>query len=359
MGTGKTRCALVAALQLYRERKIDRVLVLAPAAVRLSWRQEIDKFQPEEILPCVYEAKTGKIFGAGKHEGSPLPVLIISYGLLPQKRHVEALHKWCASGKTLLVADESSFLKSRTAKQTKGSAVIAAQCVYRWLLTGTPIANSPLDLYGQALVMSGSNGSGPLKQFASWWQFRSRYAVLKQMHMGAVRFQSVVDYQNLDELTKRFAPYVLRREKKDCLDLPEKTYTTREVALTEATWKIYIELRKEAMLCLPDSEERPEPNAAVRILRLCQLTSGHVGNVHGDVYNDLGMPDGAPNLTTDVSSEKLSWLVEEILSGELANEKAIVCWTRWRRERERLAKLLPLGDVYQIYGGQSQKERDF
>src|SRR5208282_3371679 len=233
MGTGKTRCALVAALQLYRERKIDRVLVLAPAAVRLSWRQEIDKFQPEEILPCVYEAKTGKIFGAGKHEGSPLPVLIISYGLLPQKRHVEALHKWCASGKTLLVADESSFLKSRTAKQTKGSAIIAAQCVYRWLLTGTPIANSPLDLYGQSLVMSPgmnnnwqghhreyrmpvgvSNGKGgPLYGFSSWWQFRSRYAVLKQMNMGAVRFQSVVDYQNLDELTKRFAPYVLRRTK--------------------------------------------------------------------------------------------------------------------------------------------------
>src|SRR5208282_4310204 len=353
MGTGKTRCALVAALQLYRERKIDRVLVLAPAAVRLSWRQEIDKFQPEEILPCVYETKTGKIFGAGKREGSPLPVLIISYGLLPQKRHVEALHKWCASDKTLLVADESSFLKSRTAKQTKGSAIIAQSCVYRWLLTGTPIANSPLDLYGQALVMSGANGGGPLKQFKSWWQFRARYAVLKQMNMGSIKFQQVVAYQNIDELTKRFASYVLRRTKDQCLDLPEKTYTTREIALTPETWRIYQELRKEAMLCLPDSEERPEPNAATRILRLCQLTSGHVGGYSAET-DDL-----MDHVSRDVSSEKLDWLVEEILSGELANERAIVCWTRWRRERERLAKLLPLGDVYQIYGGQSQKERDF
>src|SRR5271154_4781292 len=123
MGLGKTRQALVAALQLYRERKIDRVLVLAPAAVRLSWRQEIDKFQPEEILPCVYETKTGKVFGAGK--AGPLPVLIVSYGLLPQMRHQDAIARWCVMGRTLLVADESSFLKNRTAKQTKAAAKIA------------------------------------------------------------------------------------------------------------------------------------------------------------------------------------------------------------------------------------------
>src|SRR5277367_6666317 len=96
MGLGKTRQALVAALQLYRERKIDRVLVLAPAAVRISWRQEIDKFAPEEILPCVYETKTSRVWGAGK--AGPMPVLIVSYGLLPQERHRDAFRKWCGDG---------------------------------------------------------------------------------------------------------------------------------------------------------------------------------------------------------------------------------------------------------------------
>src|SRR5271156_1979054 len=132
MGLEKTRQALVAALQLYRERKIDRVLVLAPAAVRISWRQEIDKFAPKEILPCVYETKTGRVYGAGK--AGPMPVLIVSYGLLPQKKHVVALKKWCFEGKTLLVCDESSFLKNRTAKQTKGSINLSFMSKYVWLL---------------------------------------------------------------------------------------------------------------------------------------------------------------------------------------------------------------------------------
>src|SRR5271154_1368885 len=110
MGTGKTRCALVAALQLYRERKIDRVLVLAPAAVRISWRQEIDKFEPNALIPCVYDSKNSIVYGAGKREGNPLPVLILSYSLLPIKKHVEFLIKWCsgteAFGRTLMICDE-------------------------------------------------------------------------------------------------------------------------------------------------------------------------------------------------------------------------------------------------------------
>ena len=269
MGLGKSRQALVAARHLYREKRIDRVLILAPAAVRFSWRAEIDKLGAADWLPGIYNPKTQKIYGENRHEGQPLPVLILSYSLLPQARHVAALEKWCLAGNTVLICDESSFLKNRTAKQTKGAAKIAENCIYKWLLTGTPIANSPLDLYGQALVMS--NGVGPLKTFKNWWSFRSRYAVLKQMNMGRIKFQQVVAYQNLDELTKRFAPYILRREKKDCLDLPEKIYEVREIALESKTWAIYQELKKEAMLALPDSEERPEPNAAVRLLRLAQI----------------------------------------------------------------------------------------
>jgi SNF2 family DNA or RNA helicase len=285
MGLGKTRCSLAAALQLYKANKIDRVLVLAPAAVRISWLEEIAKLNNTKGFTKVnYNAKDGKFYVAGDDQG--VCVCIVSYALLPRGRHVANFCAWCAAGNALLVCDESSWLKNRTAKQTKGSANIAGYCIYRWLLTGTPIANSPLDLYGQALVMSPQNGNGhnykpngagPLKGFGNWYHFRSRYAVLKQMNMGQVRFQQVVAYQNIDELTEKFKPYVLRRTKAECLDLPAKSYTVREIMLSNATWKIYQELRRDALLSLPDEDVRPEPNAAVRILRLAQITSGIVG----------------------------------------------------------------------------------
>ncbi len=379
MGLGKTRCALVAAQRLYREGKIDRVLVLAPAAVRYSWREEMAKLCPpsvfnkqEHYISCLYNPKKQVVYreyeitiGDSKRDITigDLPILIISYALLPQKRHVEALSTWCSNGKTLLVCDESSFLKNRTAKQTKGAAQLARVCQYRWLLTGTPIANSPLDLYGQSLVMS--NGSrGPLSSFKNWYQFRARYATLQPMHIGRKTFAQVTGYQNIDELTKRFAPYVLRRTKAECLDLPAKSYTIREVALSEATWKIYQELRRDALLALPNEDVRPEPNAAVRILRLCQLTSGHVGLQAG--FNPAGNFEENDHQAffemkeQDVSSEKLSWLCEQLLDGELQSEQAVIVWCRWRRERERLQQMLATKlEVYGVFGGQQDKNRSF
>lgn len=386
MGTGKTRCALVAAKELFAIKKIDRVVVLCPAATRISWAEEIEKLnadqhgayslgrydvKKQEFFFQSHEARNVKEWG--KHA---VPVTLVSYALLPQDRHVKALSKWCFDGNALLICDESSFLKSRTAKQTKGSAKIAENCVYRWLLTGTPIANSPLDLYGQALVMS--NGNGPLKSFKNFYHFRSRYATTQPMRFGGRTFQQVTGYQNLDELTAKFAPYVLRRTKTECLDLPAKSYVTREVQLTDATWKIYQELRRDALLSLPDEDVRPEPNAAVRILRLCQLTSGHVGaDVSYIEYTPVdesspamvnwlkqgGASDAVQKTVRDISSEKLSWLVEQLLEGELADQQAVIIWCRWRRERERLAKLLReqkthmLG-VYEIFGGQSHAQRE-
>src|SRR5256885_7585972 len=121
MGCGKSRQALVAAQELFKAKKIDRILVLAPAAVAISWREEMGKLKDIPFIPCVYDPKKQFIYGArvrpaGKREDwkfadqNDIPVLIVSYALLPQQRHVVPLRKWCAEGKTLIIYDESSWL---------------------------------------------------------------------------------------------------------------------------------------------------------------------------------------------------------------------------------------------------------
>jgi hypothetical protein len=78
-----------------------------------------------------------------------------------------------------------------------------------------------------------------------------------------------------------------------------------------------------------------------------------VGNFVAGGFDDDDVITGS-----DVSDEKLSWLADQILDGELSTDRALIVWCRWRRERERLHELLPTIAVTQIYGGQSQKERD-
>jgi len=360
MGLGKTRCALLAAKQLFDAGKIRCVLVLAPAAVRISWQEEIEKLNNEKLTfnLGLYNPKQQAIYFKTIGEGSLVPIVLVSYSLLPQERHIMTLVTYCE--KALLIADESVFLKNRTAKQTRAAIRLGKIAKYRWLLTGTPIANGPLDLYAQGLVMSGGNGNGPLRGFKNWFHFRARYGV-----MGGYMGKQVVAFQNVQELTKRFAPYVLRRTKKECLDLPEKTYTTREITLTEDSWKVYQDLKREALLALPNEAMRPEPNAAVRLMRLCQLTSGYVGGSEVIMQEETGNAEKPPTTLggsiRDVSSEKLDWIVEEIINGELASIEALIIWCRFRRERERLQTMLArYGDkvrLHRIFGGQSAGNR--
>jgi len=166
--------------------------------------------------------------------------------------------------------------------------------------------------------------------------------------MGQIRFQEVVGYKNLDKLTKRWEKFISRVEKKDCLDLPEKVFIEREVALDDETWRLYKDLKRDALVELSKDDVRVEPNAAVRLLRLCQITSGHYG---------YEIDAETPSVVNDISSEKLDWLLEQIIDGELSGR--VIVWCRWRRERERLALLLKeKGHPYsEICGDQTAKQR--
>jgi SNF2 family DNA or RNA helicase len=183
--------------------------------------------------------------------------------------------------------------------------------------------------------------------------------------MGGWHMKQVVQWVNLKELSKLLKPWVLRRLKKDCLDLPDKLFTTREVALESATWARYQELKKEAVMALPTGDQLLEPNAAVRVMRLCQITSGHIGGttVIGPDTGTVFEHQQNAFTPTDLSSEKLDWCIKYLT--EECQARYVIVWCRWRRERERLAMMLApfeqkaVVDIHQLYGGQQQKEREF
>jgi len=363
MGTGKSRTSIAAAQQLFAQKKIARVLICCPAAVRYAWGEEFGKLISEDrsakFTFYFYNAATQSFDLHATALLDNLEICVISYSLLQQERHVKAIEAFCSMRSTLLICDESSFVKNRNAKQTHGALKIAQRCSYRWLLTGTPIANSPLDLYAQGLVMNAASvADGPLKGFHNFYHFRYTYGV-----MGGYKMKQVVAYKNLDKLQKRFAHYVSRLTKKQCLDLPAKSYTTREVTLTDATWRIYKELQRDALLALGKDDVHPEPNAATRIMRLCQLTSGHVSVAPLTDEDADEMPDLTVKQLTetrDISAEKLHFLLDELNDGELSSQQAIIVWCRWRRERERLKLILKAHTsfhIYEVFGGQSASSR--
>jgi Mesyanzhinovviridae DNA helicase len=361
MGTGKSAIVVHAACALSQIEAINTVVVVAPASVRCVWLDfEIGEIRKHSILPASVFEFHAKVKRAWETGTTGLTWIVTNYEFLRNEKHLTDLILRLKDRKVMLVCDESSYIKSRTAAQTKAVMKLREHCDRCVILNGTPITQSPLDLWSQCNVLSLDILQ---KRFKSFYNFRAHYCEMRMDFARGHRFQKVVAYKRLDHLAKIIAPYGVRRLKSECLDLPPKLYTAREVALTQESWKRYQELKKDAVIALGNGNLQLEPNAAVRIMRLAQLTSGILGSI-GRLVTVAGIemvavPDG-PQIQ-DVSSEKLDWIVKYLT--EECTAKAVIVWTRWRRERERLyERLCKFGmqfNIFQLYGGQSKKNREF
>lgn len=370
MGAGKSKQVIDAACVLAEAGEIDTIVIVAPASVRTVWCDEtIGEIRKHCWIPSsVCEYALGKINKKWNDPEASLLFLVTNYEILRGEKHLQWFKEFTNHRNILLICDESSYIKSRTAAQTKAIMKLRKHCARVVILNGTPVTHSPVDLFSQMKVLS------PEILGENFYVFRSEYCTMVPMRYGGGRsFQMISGYKNLDKLTARCAPYVLRRLKKDCLDLPDKLFTVREVALSTESWKRYQELKKDAVMSLGNGDTLLEPNAATRIMRLGQITSGHVGRsdvweypAHGEA--NVSQPSAsqitqgdAGGVTEDLSSEKLDWAVQYLT--EECSSRYVIVWCRWRRERERLAKLLCKGSceptyVTQLYGGQAKWERE-
>ena len=71
-----------------------------------------------------------------------------------------------------------------------------------------------------------------------------------ERNFGGRRVQIVGSYRRLDELSESLDKFSYRVLKKDCLDLPDKVYTKREVELSDEQKEAYKDMKANAMSVL-------------------------------------------------------------------------------------------------------------
>ena len=141
--------------------------------------------------------------------------------------------------KNLTVIDESSKIKTPSAKRTKFALEMTNWSNYRRILTGTPITQGPLDLWTQFNFLSPEILQQPI-----YTVFKNRYAVIQRTSLADGRtFDHVVGYRNVDSLVRPIRPYSYRVLKSECLDLPDKIYQRFYVQMTTEQERIYTELK--------------------------------------------------------------------------------------------------------------------
>ncbi len=306
-GTGKSKVILDNVAYLYAKGEIRGLLVVAKNGVHENWNNnEVPAHLPDWVprtMAC-WKAKKGEKSIKGIYNVTDgLAILTVNVEALSTKKGLGICERFLLAYPCFMVVDESTSIKTPSAKRTKSALKLGRLAPYRRILTGTPITKGPLDAYSQfAFLDEDILGHG------SFYSFRARYAVLqdlpgKQYHGRPVKV--VVAYQNLDELQAKLKPYSFRVLKKDCLDLPPKLYRRHYFDITEAQWEHYRQM-EENLVVEFQGRRISAPLAMTKMMRLHQISCGFLPPEDPKKEMGVAINDSNPRL------EALMSLLEDI-----------------------------------------------
>ena len=343
MGTGKTKIALDNACILYNRGKIDRLLVVAPKGAYMTWfDQEIPTHVPDYIEKnvVIWKQSTSQKYMAElrsmMNNNFELKIMIMNVEAFSSKRGVD-FAKLFLIGRSMMIVDESTTIKNPKAKRTKAILDLANETRYRRILTGSPVTNSPLDLWAQMDFLDPY-----ILGQSSYYAFRTRYAVVIEATAagGTHTYQKIIKFKNLKELGELVAPHSYRILKKDCLDLPDKVYTKRYVELTDDQKKAYAQMKENALARL-NGESVTAFNVLTQLIRLHQITCGHMATDSDDII--------------DIKSNRLDELMQ--ILGETSGK--VIIWANYIYDIESIKKAVKKefgDDSYCTYYGATPTE---
>ena len=309
MGTGKSKVLVDNMAMLYDKGKINGALIIAPKGVYNNWySQEIPNHLASHINPkmVLWTASTSKTkdkeYQSLFETGYDLHILIMNVEALSTDKGRLFAGKFLRAHRALMAIDESTTIKTPTAKRTKAIVALGKEAHYRRILTGSPVTKSPLDLYSQCNFLHED-----LLESGSFYSFRNRYAVMKTHNFGGRRVQLVHSYQRLDELADILKGFSYRVLKEDCLDLPDKVYIKREVELSKEQKEAYATMKSAALASLK-GKMATAPHVLTQMMRLHQITCGHLKN-DDDTITDLknGRIDELIDLLEEVEGKVIIW----------------------------------------------------
>jgi len=304
-GTGKTPVAIsvVCTAASTRDwRQPYRVLVVAPKNVRRNWVREFERFatQPGKVEVI----KGGKIDRMAllietiaPEQDCKYSVCIMSYEAMTRDIEFLTSIEW-----DLVMLDEGHYIKWPETQRAKAAFKLRDAARKRMVLTGTPVCNSPLDLYSLFEFM-GEGWSG----FKRWENFRQFYGVFKDVNDGTTH-QKLVAVQNLPFMKERLARLSFIIRKDEALpDLPDKVYDTDDVQMTKAQADAYERVANDLLVKIENELDSTQNksmsvnNILTQLLRLAQITCGYVT---WDPVFDL-------NTLEEVRPKSIEWFGED------------------------------------------------
>lgn len=339
MGTGKTRVAIDVALA--RENVHD-VLIICPKAVVPVWRENLEKFAWGLDTWCCWDQQKGtvkdKMNDLKKWRSEAKPgvkrFIVMNYDSVWRAPMGDFILGY---GMDMVILDESHRAKAAGSKVSKFLALLGRRTWYKMCLSGTPMANSPLDVYGQYRFLDnrifGTNHH----------QFLQEYAI-----MGGPERRFVVGFRNQQDLNRKFKSIAYTCKMSDVADrikLPDALPpTSQKVQLPAKDMRTCRELADD-FIAECGSSNVVVKNVLGKMMRLQQIASGYC------VVQDSPVDDPRVEELNTAKEDMLAEMLEDI-----SPEAPVVVFCVFRHDLEAIARsaLKAKREAFEISGSKNQ-----
>lgn len=340
-GLGKT-LQIIDLVECLGEKVKKALIICGVNSLKYNWREEVSKHSNEKgyVLGTRYRKNGKEYLGSTKdkiNDLSNLPdnkYIITNIETLRLGAKKIGKYKYdfpiankikelCNDGTIGLIAfDECHRAKDSTSLQ--GKAMLEISAPHMIAMSGTPLMNSPIDLYFPIKWLGYENHS--------LFEFKRHYC-----RLGGYNDAEIMGYKNLDELRSLVDQIMLRRLKTEVLDLPDKIEKLEYVEMSSKQSKLYLEIQQNTKTLI--HQIRMSNNPLSMLLRLRQVT-GWCGIIDESIQESAKM-------------QRMIELVEDIVSN---NQKAII-FSNWTSITEVAVKLLSKYNPAYITGDVKQEER--
>ncbi|MHB1101828.1 MAG: DEAD/DEAH box helicase [Devosia sp.] len=314
-GLGKTKIGVDLALEWLRTDAVDTVVVVTKLSLVQNWKEELE--QHSRLKPRVLDQNRSANFYAFN---SATPLFLMHYEAMRSEER--RLGLFLRTRRVAVILDESQKIKNPDAELTRSLHRLAPLFARRVVMSGTPIANRPYDLWSQIYFLDQGKSLGE-----DFENFKTGLDLTNELWQSDAAQQNFA--KELGSVFGRISSFAIRETKDSAgIELPEKRVENVPVPLEARQRRLYDAIRTElAAVVTADGETvlDDSESALKRLLRLVQVASnprlvdesytakpGKFGKLHELVQSAVVAGDKIIVWTSFV--DNADWLAAELAS---------------------------------------------
>jgi len=330
-GLGKSKIAIDLILYWLERKMVDTILYVAKKGLLYNCEKE---FQLHSYLkPKLLTQNRGSNFYVFN---SPSRLILTHYEVL--RAELDRLQLFLRARNVAVILDESAKIKNPDSSLTEAAFLLSPFFKKRIIMTGTPVANRPYDIWAQIYFLDGGRSLGT--DFSVFKNNADLSNELRNNRNGQARFESFID-----EIFPKISSFSIRQTKASgVIELPEKEYRTVDTDWEPRQYELYRQIKEDLRAVvikegIPTEDKSEE--SLKRLLRLVQVASNP--RLVDDSY--VAIPG------------KFEYLLDIITSITSKNEKCIV-WTSFVENADWLTRELSQFGTTKLHGRLDMERRN-